>query len=117
MPETAQGVADDRSHSWPHGYNDELAYNFSLDQGLQHDAWRPAVEITILAVAIYYVLMFVRGTRGWSVAIGFLLLMAVTLVAYELKLGCGDLAARKVFPILRVRGAGDFSTGIAPDAF
>lgn len=33
--------------------------------------WRPAVEIFILAVGIYYALMFVRGTRGWPVVIGF----------------------------------------------
>jgi len=33
--------------------------------------WRPAVEIVILAVGIYYALMFVRGTRGWPVVIGF----------------------------------------------
>ncbi len=35
------------------------------------DNWRPPVEIIILAVAIYYALMFVRGTRGWPVVIGF----------------------------------------------
>lgn len=52
---------------------------------LEH-GWRPALEIIILAVAIYYVLMFVRGTRGWSVVIGFAMLMAVTLVAGALKL-------------------------------
>jgi diadenylate cyclase len=44
------------------------------------------VEILLLAVAIYYSLMFVRGTRGWSVVVGFLLLMALTLVALTLKL-------------------------------
>jgi diadenylate cyclase len=48
--------------------------------------WRPALEIILLAVAIYYALMFVRGTRGWSVVLGFLLLMAMTLVALQLKL-------------------------------
>jgi diadenylate cyclase len=53
---------------------------------LKHDWWRVALEIALLAVAIYYMLMFVRGTRGWSVAIGFLLLMGMTLAAWELKL-------------------------------
>jgi diadenylate cyclase len=45
---------------------------------LQH-VWRPAsaLEITILAVGIYYALMFVRGTRGWPVVIGFLFLLLV----------------------------------------
>jgi diadenylate cyclase len=38
-------------------------------------AWRPAVEILILAVIIYYVLTFVRGTRGWSIVIGFIVVM------------------------------------------
>ena len=61
-------------------------------------AWRPALEIILLAVAIYYVLMFVRGTRGWSVAIGFLLLMAVTLVAWALKLDVVTWLLGKFFP-------------------
>src|SRR5436190_21448572 len=34
--------------------------------------WRPAIEILILAVIIYYVLSFVRGTRGFSILTGFL---------------------------------------------
>ena len=38
-------------------------------------AWRPAVEIFILAVAIYYVLTFVRGTRGASIITGFLVVL------------------------------------------
>ena len=47
-----------------------------------HEWWRVGLEISLLAVGIYYVLMFVRGTRGWSVAIGFLLLMALTLATW-----------------------------------
>ena len=50
------------------------------------EGWRPALQIILLAVGIYYTLMLVRGTRGWSVVIGFLLLMAVTLIAGALKL-------------------------------
>lgn len=42
--------------------------------------WRPALEITILAVGIYYALIFVRGTRGWPVVLGFLLLLLVVTV-------------------------------------
>jgi diadenylate cyclase len=34
--------------------------------------WKPAVEILILAVIIYYVFSFVRGTRGFSILTGFL---------------------------------------------
>jgi len=49
-------------------------------------AWRPALQIILLAVGIYYTLMLVRGTRGWSVVIGFLLLMALTLIAGALHL-------------------------------
>jgi len=71
---------------------------------LEH-GWRPALEIFLLAVAIYYALMFVRGTRGWSVVIGFLLLMAVTLVARALKLQVlswlvGNFFAFSAFAIL-----------------
>ncbi len=50
------------------------------------EAWRPALQIILLAVGIYYTLMLVRGTRGWSVVIGFLLLMALTLIAGALHL-------------------------------
>jgi diadenylate cyclase len=61
-------------------------------------AWRPVVEITLLAVGIYYALMFVRGTRGWSVAIGFLLLLAATFVANYLKLAVVTWLLDKFFP-------------------
>ena len=51
------------------------------------NSWRPALEIIILAVAIYYALMFVRGTRGWPVVVGFLsLLLVITLVTIALDL-------------------------------
>src|SRR2546423_8546534 len=37
--------------------------------------WRPAIEILILAVIIYYVFSFVRGTRGFSILTGFLVVL------------------------------------------
>jgi diadenylate cyclase len=40
------------------------------------NGWRPALEILILAVLIYYAFRFLRGTRGWPVVIG----LVVTLV-------------------------------------
>jgi diadenylate cyclase len=49
-------------------------------------AWQPVVEIAILAVAIYYAFMFVRGTRGWPVVIGFLVLIGLTFACSILKL-------------------------------
>ena len=49
--------------------------------------WRPALEILILAVGIYYASRFVRGTRGWPVVIGFVvLLLALTVVTRLLHL-------------------------------
>ncbi len=51
------------------------------------EVWRPALEIFILAVGIYYTSRFVRGTRGWPVVIGFvLLLVALALVTTLLDL-------------------------------
>jgi diadenylate cyclase len=41
------------------------------------DIWRPALEIFILAVGIYYLTRFLRGTRGWPVVIGFVVVMLV----------------------------------------
>lgn len=43
-----------------------------IDWNFLQDLWRPAVEILILAVGIYYALELVRGTRSWPVVIGFL---------------------------------------------
>jgi diadenylate cyclase len=51
------------------------------------DAWRAALEILILAVTIYFVFRFLRGTRGWPVVIGFVvLLLALALVTTILHL-------------------------------
>jgi diadenylate cyclase len=51
------------------------------------DVWRPALEILILAVGIYLATRFVRGTRGWPVVIGFVvLLVALTVVVRLLRL-------------------------------
>ena len=51
------------------------------------DFWRPALEILILAVLIYFAFKFVRGTRGWPVVIGFVVvLLALTVVTTLLNL-------------------------------
>src|SRR5258708_1247333 len=47
---------------------------------LVQNGWRPALEITILAVGIYYALIFVRGTRGWPIVVGFLMVLLVLTV-------------------------------------
>ena len=52
-----------------------------------HNVWRPALEILILAVGIFYVLRFVRGTRGWPVVTGFL----VVLLAFAIVTSLLDL--------------------------
>ncbi|HUB86991.1 MAG TPA: diadenylate cyclase CdaA [Verrucomicrobiae bacterium] len=70
------------------------------------DGWRPALEILILAVTIYYGSRFLRGTRGWPVVIGFvvvlLALFAATtvlrLAVLQLLLGAG--ATFFVFAVL-----------------
>jgi diadenylate cyclase len=52
-----------------------------------HEGWRHALEILILAVTIYYIFRFLRGTRGWPVVIGFVvLLLALALVTTILDL-------------------------------
>jgi diadenylate cyclase len=47
------------------------------------DGWRPAVEIFILAVAIYCITRFLRGTRGWPVVIGFVVALLLLFAAAE----------------------------------
>ena len=51
------------------------------------ELWRPLVEITVLTVAIYYILIFVRGTRGWPVVIGFAVMLVLAFVSEKLALG------------------------------
>jgi len=49
--------------------------------------WRPALEILLLTLGIYGALRFVRGTRGWPVVVGFLVvLLTLALVTYLLDL-------------------------------
>jgi diadenylate cyclase len=49
--------------------------------------WRPALEILLLTVGIYYALRFIRGTRGAPVVTGFLVfLLTFVMVAYLLDL-------------------------------
>src|SRR5580693_10228336 len=49
--------------------------------------WRPALEIAILSVGIYFSFNFVRGTRGAPVVYGFMLLvLSLTVVAFLLRL-------------------------------
>jgi diadenylate cyclase len=58
-----------------------------MNWNLLNDAWRPLVEILILAIGIYYAFIFVRGTRGAPVMSGFLgLLLALTTISILLDL-------------------------------
>ncbi len=50
-------------------------------------SWQPVLEISILAVLIYFAFRFVRGTRGWPVVIGFVVvLLALKAVTWFLDL-------------------------------
>jgi len=52
-----------------------------------HEGWRPALEIAILTVAIYYTFNLIRGTRGAPVVYGFVLLfLGLTAAAFVLDL-------------------------------
>jgi diadenylate cyclase len=48
--------------------------------------WRPVVEIITLAVGFYYAFLFLRGTRGWPVVLGFLVMLALTFITTVLRL-------------------------------
>ena len=48
------------------------------------EGWRPALEILILAVMIYYASRFLRGTRGWPVVVGFVVVFLVLAFATTL---------------------------------
>jgi diadenylate cyclase len=64
------------------------------------NGWRHLLEIFILAVLIYYAFRFVRGTRGWPVVIGFvvvLLTLALVTTALDLKVLRWMLGSASVF--------------------
>lgn len=48
------------------------------------NAWRPALEILILTVGIYYAFRFVRGTRGAPVVTGFVVVFLTSLIVTRL---------------------------------
>jgi len=67
-------------------WNTESGFLHAMGEVLQN-SWRPALEILILAVGIYYAFRFVRGTRGAPVVTGFLVvLLALVLVTFLLDL-------------------------------
>ena len=57
-----------------------------MEEIIRHleNAWRPALEILILTVGIYYVFRFVRGTRGAPVVTGFLVVFLTSIIVTRL---------------------------------
>ncbi|HEY3760285.1 MAG TPA: diadenylate cyclase CdaA [Verrucomicrobiae bacterium] len=64
-----------------------MTKNINIIWPYVENGWRPALEVLILAVVIYYTSRFLRGTRGWPVVIGFVvLLLALALITEVLNL-------------------------------
>jgi len=55
----------------------------ALRQGAAQ-AWRPTLEVLILTVGIYQVLRFIRGTKGFPVVMGFLVVLLTFVLASSL---------------------------------
>jgi len=67
------------------------------------DGWRPAVEIVILAVGLYYAFLFIRRTRGAPVVTGFLaLLLTLTVVTRLLDLTVLNALLNQFFGVLAI---------------
>ncbi len=65
--------------------------------------WRPAVEIAILAVGLYYAFLFIRRTRGAPVVTGFLaLLLTLTVVTRLLDLTVLNALLNQFFGVLAI---------------
>lgn len=63
--------------------------------------WRPALEIGILTLAIYYAYKFLKGTRGQAVVTGFVaVLLVVTLTVRLLRLDVLNALLNQIFPFL-----------------
>lgn len=66
-------------------------------------AWRPALEVLILSVGIYYAFIFLRGSRGAPVVTGFLtVLLALTLTTRLLNLQVLNALLSQFFGFLAV---------------
>ncbi|MSU31946.1 MAG: TIGR00159 family protein [Pedosphaera sp.] len=64
-------------------------------------AWRPVVEITLLAVGIYYAYRFLKGTRGQAVVTGFVVvLLVLTLTVRLLRLDVLNALLNLILPFL-----------------
>jgi diadenylate cyclase len=64
-------------------------------------AWRPALEIGILAVGIYFAYTFLKGTRGQAVVTGFVaVLLVLTLTVRLLRLEVLNSILNQIFPFL-----------------
>lgn len=64
-------------------------------------AWRPVVEITLLAVGIYYAYRFLKGTRGQAVVTGFVVvLLVLTLTVRLLRLDVLSALLNLILPFL-----------------
>ena len=68
-----------------------------MNWSVLQNGWQPAVEITILAVGIYYAYTFVRRTRGAPVVNGFLILLALTFITTMLNLEVLSFLLRAFF--------------------
>lgn len=67
------------------------------------EGWRPAVEIMILAVGLYYAFLFIRRTRGAPVVTGFLaLLLTLTVVTRLLDLTVLNALLNQFFGVLAI---------------
>jgi diadenylate cyclase len=64
--------------------------------------WRFVVEITILTVTFYYAFMFIRGTRGWPVVIGFSVILVMSALSRFFQLEVLSFLLRYFIAILAI---------------
>ncbi|MCP5522413.1 MAG: TIGR00159 family protein [Verrucomicrobiales bacterium] len=65
--------------------------------------WRALVEIGILSILIYHLVMFIRGTRGAPVVVGFVLLtLALTMITIALELRVLRMLLENFFAFIAV---------------
>ncbi len=63
--------------------------------------WRPALEVGILTLGIYYAYKFLKGTRGQAVVTGFVaVLLVLTLTVRLLRLDVLNALLNQIFPFL-----------------
>ena len=63
------------------------------------NAWRPLIEISVMAVFLYYIFLFIQGTRAVQILVGLILIVSFFFLVQILKLDSLNWLMSRIFPV------------------